>query len=73
MIGLMLIGFAANEFAYTLNRYPGDSYTVYASSRLATLALVSGVMPPFARVFDRQSIAGRDRRLRLIGQNPGCD
>jgi len=24
-------------------------------------------------VFDRQSIAGRDPRLRLISQNPGCD
>jgi len=52
MFGLMLIGFAANEFAYTLNGYLADSYTLYASSSLATLAflraLVSGVMPLFA-------------------------
>ena len=52
MTGLMLIGFAANEFAYTPNGYPADSYTVHVSSGLATLAflraLVSGLMPPFA-------------------------
>lgn len=52
MVGLMFIGFAANEFAYTLNGYLADSYTIYASSGLATLAflraLVSGVMPLFA-------------------------
>jgi hypothetical protein len=52
MVGLVLIGFAANEFAYTLNGYLSDSYTIYASSGLATLAflraLVSGIMPLFA-------------------------
>jgi uncharacterized membrane protein YuzA (DUF378 family) len=52
MVGLMLIGFAANEFAYTLNGYLADSYTMYASSSLTTLAflraIVSGVMPLFA-------------------------
>jgi hypothetical protein len=52
MVGLVLIGFAANEFAYTLSAYLADSYTIYASSGLATLAflraLVSGVMPLFA-------------------------
>ena len=55
-IGLLFVGFAANEFAYTLNRYLPDAYTVYASSGLATLAflhaLVSGLMPLFAyRIF----------------------
>ncbi|KAH7412089.1 putative polyamine transporter [Phaeosphaeria sp. MPI-PUGE-AT-0046c] len=52
MVGLVMIGFAANEFAYTLNGYLADSYTMYASSGLATLAflraLVSGLMPLFA-------------------------
>jgi MFS family permease len=52
MVGLVFIGFAANEFAYTLSAYLSDSYTIYASSGLATLAflraLVSGVMPLFA-------------------------
>lgn len=52
MVGLVFIGFAANEFAYTLNGYLADSYTMYASSGLATLAflraLVSGVVPLFA-------------------------
>lgn len=52
LLGLVLIGFAANEFAYTLNAYLSDSYTVYASSSLAALAFlrgtVSGVMPLFA-------------------------
>lgn len=53
LLGLVLVGFAANEFAYTLNGYLSDSYTVYASSSLAALAflrgIVSGVMPLFAR------------------------
>ncbi|KAJ4352957.1 hypothetical protein N0V95_003810, partial [Ascochyta clinopodiicola] len=52
MLGLVCIGFAANEFAYTLNGYLSDSYTIYASSGLAGLAffraLVSGLMPLFA-------------------------
>jgi hypothetical protein len=52
MVGLVFIGFAANEFAYTLNGYLADSYTFYASSGLASLAflraLVSGLMPLFA-------------------------
>ncbi|KAF2827267.1 putative polyamine transporter [Ophiobolus disseminans] len=52
MVGLVMIGFAANEFAYTLNGYLADSYTMYASSGLAVLAslraLVSGLMPLFA-------------------------
>jgi hypothetical protein len=52
MVGLVFIGFAANEFAYTLNGYLADSYTIYASSGLATLAflrgIVSGVLPLFA-------------------------
>jgi uncharacterized membrane protein YuzA (DUF378 family) len=52
MVGLVFIGFAANEFAYTLNGYLADSYTIYASSGLATLAflraLISGIMPLFA-------------------------
>jgi hypothetical protein len=52
MLGLILIGFAANESAYTMNGYLADSYTIYASSSLAALALlralVSGVMPLFA-------------------------
>jgi len=46
------VGFAANEFAYTLNAYLSDSYTIYASSSLTALAflrgVVSGVMPLFA-------------------------
>lgn len=52
MVGLVMIGFAANEFAYTLNGYLADSYTMYASSSLTTLAflraIVSGLMPLFA-------------------------
>jgi len=52
MLGLALVGFAVNEFAYTLNGYLTDSYTVYASSGFAALAfvraVVSGVMPLFA-------------------------
>ncbi|KAB8234273.1 major facilitator superfamily domain-containing protein [Aspergillus alliaceus] len=52
MFGLVLIGFAANEFAYTLSGYIADSYTIYASSGLAVVAclraIASGCMPLFA-------------------------
>jgi hypothetical protein len=52
MVGLVLIGFAANEFAYTLSGYIADSYTLYASSGLAGVAFLrgtlSGCMPLFA-------------------------
>ena len=51
MVGLILIGFAANEMAYTLSGYLADAYTIYASSAFASLAfaraLVSGLMPLF--------------------------
>ena len=53
MIGLILIGFAANEIAYTLVGYLTDSYTTYASSANAGLSffrgIISGVMPLFAK------------------------
>jgi hypothetical protein len=52
MFGLVLIGFAANEFSYTLTGYIADSYTIYASSGLAVVAflraIASGCMPLFA-------------------------
>ncbi|KAI9376156.1 major facilitator superfamily domain-containing protein [Aspergillus egyptiacus] len=52
MFGLALIGFAATEFSYTLSGYLADSYTIYASSGLAVLAflrgVLSGCMPLFA-------------------------
>lgn len=52
MFGLALIGFAVNEFAYTLSGYIADSYTIYASSGLAAVAFLrgtlSGCMPLFA-------------------------
>jgi len=52
LIGLVLVGFAADEFAYTFNGYLSNSYTIYASSSLAAPAflrgMVSGVMPLFA-------------------------
>jgi hypothetical protein len=55
--GLVLIGFAVNEMAYTLSGYLADTYTVYAASAFAGLAfiraLVSGVMPLIAYVMYR--------------------
>ncbi|KAJ5812372.1 hypothetical protein N7474_008673 [Penicillium riverlandense] len=52
IVGLVLIGFAVNEFAYTLSGYIADSYTLYASSGLAAVAFLrgtlSGCMPLFA-------------------------
>lgn len=52
MFGLVLIGFAANEFAFTLSGYVADSYTIYAASGLASVAflraIASGCMPLFA-------------------------
>ncbi|KAF2435302.1 putative polyamine transporter [Tothia fuscella] len=63
MLGLLLVGFATNEFAYTLNGYLADSYSIYAASSLAALALtralVSGVMPLFAH----QMFTGLDTNL----------
>lgn len=48
-IGLVFVGFAVNEMAYTLSGYLADSYTVYAASAFAALAfvraIVSGLMP----------------------------
>jgi hypothetical protein len=52
MFGLVLIGFAATEFSYTLSGYLSDAYTIYASSGLAVQgflrALASGCLPLFA-------------------------
>ena len=52
MVGLVLIGFAATEFSYTLSGYISDAYTIYASSGLAVQgclrALASGCLPLFA-------------------------
>lgn len=51
-LGLMFVGFAVNEMAYTLSSYLADSYTVYAASAFAALAfvraVVSGLMPLIA-------------------------
>lgn len=48
-VGLVLVGFAVNEIAYTLSGYLEDTYTVYAASAFAGLAfvraLISGIMP----------------------------
>ncbi|KAH6618445.1 MFS multidrug transporter [Boeremia exigua] len=50
--GLIFVGFAVNEMAYTLSSYLADSYTVYAASAFAALAfvraLISGLMPLIA-------------------------
>ncbi|KFY48860.1 hypothetical protein V495_00970 [Pseudogymnoascus sp. VKM F-4514 (FW-929)] len=52
MIGLVLVGFATNEFACTLSGYLADSYTIYASSAFAALAflraVLAGIFPLFA-------------------------
>ncbi|KAJ0413498.1 major facilitator superfamily domain-containing protein [Aspergillus carlsbadensis] len=52
MFGLVLIGFAATEFSYTLSGYTADSYTIYASSGMAVTgvlrALAQGCLPLFA-------------------------
>ncbi|KAK3614367.1 hypothetical protein LTR56_027299 [Elasticomyces elasticus] len=51
-IGLVFVGFAVNEMAYTLSSYLADSYTTFAASAFAALAfvraVVSGVMPLIA-------------------------
>ncbi|KAJ9624488.1 hypothetical protein H2203_005300 [Taxawa tesnikishii (nom. ined.)] len=58
MLGLALIGFAANEFAYTLNGYLADSYTIYASSGLAVLAFLRGIISGCMPLFAHQMFAG---------------
>ncbi|KAJ6051654.1 uncharacterized protein N7446_006289 [Penicillium canescens] len=49
MFGLALIGFAVNEFAYTLSGYIADSYTIYASSGLAAVAFLRGTLSGSSR------------------------
>lgn len=39
MIGLVLIGFSVNDFAYVLFDYVTDSYTIYAASAVSSLSL----------------------------------
>lgn len=62
MVGLILVGFATNEFACTLSGYLADSYTIYASSAFAALAflraILAGVFPLFA-----------PRMYAVMGQN----
>ncbi|KAL4932545.1 major facilitator superfamily domain-containing protein [Aspergillus undulatus] len=52
MFGISLIGFAANEFSFTLSGYIADAYTIYAGSAMAATAVLRGVaagcMPLFA-------------------------
>ncbi|GFF54215.1 polyamine transporter 2 [Aspergillus udagawae] len=52
MFGLVLIGFAATEFSYTLSGYIADAYTIYASTGLAVVSFLRGIasacMPLFA-------------------------
>ena len=47
-IGLVFIGFAVNEIAYTLSGYLADSYTVYAASSFAGLAFVRAIISGLA-------------------------
>ncbi|KAL5350604.1 hypothetical protein ACLOAV_004173 [Pseudogymnoascus australis] len=62
MVGLLLVGFATNEFACTLSGYLADSYTIYASSAFAALAflraVLAGIFPLFA-----------PRMYSVMGQN----
>jgi hypothetical protein len=52
LFGLVLIGFAATEFSYTLSGYIADAYTIYASTGLAVVSFLRGIasacMPLFA-------------------------
>ncbi|KAL4950534.1 major facilitator superfamily domain-containing protein [Aspergillus filifer] len=52
IFGIALIGFAANEFSFTLSGYIADAYTVYAGSAMTPTAVLRGIaagcMPLFA-------------------------
>ena len=67
---------AAGTIDSDSNRAMVDCLLVHVSD---TAQVIEGnhdiVLKPLATnsVFDRQSIADRDPRLQLIGQNPGCD
>ena len=58
MIGLVLVGFAVNEITYTLGSYIADSYTVYASSALAAMGFVRGVIGGVVPLFGSQMFEG---------------
>jgi hypothetical protein len=44
VVGLIAIGFATNEFAYTLSSYLADTYTIYASSAFAAMSFLRAVL-----------------------------
>ena len=74
MIGLVLVGFATNEFACTLSGYLADSYTIYASSAFAALAflraVLAGIFPLFApRMY---SAMGQNRASTVLAAVATC-
>jgi len=44
ILGLILIGFATNEFVCTLSGYLADTYTIYTSSATAALAFLRAIL-----------------------------
>lgn len=58
MIGLMLIGFATNDFAYTLFGYMTDAYGGYAASAVSALSLSRTLVAAAFPLFTTQMYRG---------------
>lgn len=65
MIGLVLIGFAANDFAVVLFGYTTDSYTVYAASGVATLSFTRTIVAAIFPLFITQMYTGMGPNLAM--------
>ena len=58
MIGLVLVGFAANDFAYVLFGYVTDLYGPYAASAVASLSLSRTLVAAAFPLFTTQMYEG---------------
>lgn len=63
MIGLVFIGFAANDFAVVLFGYITDSYGPYAASAVSTLSLTRTVVAAVFPLFTTQMYTGLGANL----------
>lgn len=58
LVGLVLVGFATNEFAYDLEGYLADAYTAYASSGLAAVSSIRAFVAATTPLFGQQMFKG---------------
>lgn len=58
MIGLVCIGFAANDFSYVLFGYMSDSYGEHAASAAGAISMTRGIMAAVFPLFTYQMFTG---------------